>query len=203
MSLAWFAVGTAVYLGAGLASLFGWSYVLSSLGLRAEAGTSGWGLHLAGWIAVWGALAALALAVLAFRFARGFTPRRSRALALLVSGLAFASATQFILHEWTRSRFGDFDLEYVAASGGLPAVLVAIAVASWATVAAPVEVRPAPAAALAASVILFWAIGLSNLPGAANGLTAAGIPLAGLLVAAGAFSLIAVAVTAAATRRWR
>ena len=82
-------------------------------------------------------------------------------------------------------------------------MLVAIAVASWATVAAPVEVRPAPAAALAASVVVIWWIGLLNLPGVADGLTIAGVPLAGLLVAAGAFSLIAVAGTAAASRRRR
>lgn len=201
--LGWFAVGTAVYLAGGVVTLVAWSPLLASLGLRAEVGTSGWGLHLAGWVTAWGAFVALVIAVLASRFAPEFAARRPAAVALLVCGLGTAGATQFVLHEWTRLRFGYFDLEHVGPSGALPAALVAIAVASWATIAAPVEIRPGPAAALAASVVVFWWIGLLNLPGAADGFTTAGVPLPGLLVAAGAFSLIAVAGTVAAARRRR
>jgi hypothetical protein len=139
---------------------------------------------------VWGAVAIGGVLLFA-RSAFGRWPRIGQeALVQALVGLLLAGAMNAVLHAWTVERFGSFSGRLIGPTAGLFAVVVASAVAGLAALVAPAGARLAPV--LVAVVMAVGAVGIGalNVPGALDGITAESIPLAMLVAAAVAYTLV-------------
>lgn len=197
---AWWLFAALAWVCAGPLVLFATSWVsqlVAPLGLVAEAGTVGWGIFLAIAVVGWGLATAVIAAVAAPRFGVNLRPVSRSPVAVLASALALAALTMFTLHEQLRARMGYFDPDYAGLTGFVPMAMVAVACAAWARYSVPGrrDRRPADACLmLAASVV---AVGiLSNVPGLADGIHPASVPLAVALAVDAVFVTVATAAAA-------
>jgi hypothetical protein len=190
----WVAIGLALYLLLGIASLFATGLVdvliLAPLGIDPEAGTSSWGLHLASQDILWGLSVAGAAGVIGRRLVPGLRFGVS-GLVVLAAGLTLAALTTFCLHESVRERVGTyFDPEYAGwAIFAAPAV-VAVAVATWAALSLPLRQR-GPLLLLGTTAgIALAAVMAPSLPGLADGVAPRSTGLFLVLAADAAFVIL-------------
>lgn len=201
---AWLLLVACLYLIAGLVAVLGTatvnSAVLAPLGFDAEAGTAGWGLYLAAQPPAWG----LGAAALAVPFARRLVPESRFGASpwwLLGTGVALASLTTFLLHEFVRARFGWFDVEYVGLAGLSVPAIVAIALAGWAARALPRSVRGPAVVLVVLGLAGLVLVLVPSLGGLRDGIRPASLPLAGTLLLDVGFGAFSVAMTAPVSRR--
>lgn len=183
-SFAGVAAGVVLWLGIGLTSLFGatWleSQVLEPLALSGGAGSLGHGLVLAGFVAVWGAASAVSVPLLVSRVCGG--PRRPIKPGLVAGvGLLLAVALTLVLHEWARGRYGYFDPDTVGPTWLLPGLLVALSVAVEVLRFATDRLLQLTAGIVGMSGLAAAAIVALNLPGALDGIRPESVPLAALV----------------------
>lgn len=180
-SALWGIIGVGLYLVVGAGSLFLTALVadpmLAALGLPAEAGQVGLSIRNAIHPIAWGMTVAAASVPIGRRLVPGlrFGPLGN---ALLSAGLALASITWFLGQELVRARYDWFDPEYVGLSLLAWPAILAIALAGWATLAAP---RGQGLALLALMLLAAAGFGLALLPGvigALNGIEPGSTPLA-------------------------
>ena len=200
----WAAVGLAIYVAIGLLSLFlvaaTENLVFGPFGIEVAAGTIGLSLRNGLHYVVW----ALLVAALAVPIGRRLVPDARfgglLALALLGVGAGLAGATEFLINEWARERFGLFDPEYVGLVGFAPAATVAIAVVSWAAMCVPRGTRSDLLGLLAIAVAGFGLIVLPSITGLHDGIDPGSIPLAIGLLVNGGFGLLAIAIARRGSR---
>lgn len=189
----WSVIGLVLYPAAGFASMLALvtieRWILEPAGLRPESGTAAWGIRLAGWIVLWGALTAVPAAWIGGRLVPGHRFKRSGALALLV-GLTLAAATMFTLHEWTRARFGYFDSDFVGWAFFAAPAVVAVALCAWAALSIPRGSRGPLLVLLILAAIGFVAALVPSIGGLADGLDPRSLGLAAILLADAAFGIL-------------
>jgi hypothetical protein len=149
-------------------------------------------LGLFGILAAGGALAAARLA-----FGRWLAVGPNDAIVPLI-GLVLAMAVELGLHAWTRARFGTYDWDIVGWTAGLSFLLIALAVATFASSVAPRGGALPPLLAQVAAAMLVGLIVLSNVGGTTDGIEPESVPLAVLV---GLSAVYAVAVVVIGARR--
>jgi hypothetical protein len=157
--------------------------------------------ELAVYSLVWGGLSCVGI-TLAARLAFGGWPAVT-AWAVLVGamGLALSASEHVLLYHWMNATIGIYDPEYAWWTGGLFAILVGLAAATFGLLIAPRGAVAWPASAVVIGALLTALIVLSNLPGALDGsIRAESWPLA---IAIGASGLYAVGCMALAVMRLR
>ncbi len=181
----WALAGFVLYVLGGMATLFMSAWLaeasLGALGLQVEVGSVAWSIRNAFHPIVWGASVAAASMPIGGRLVPGLR-FGAGGWAVLATGLALATATELLLGEFVRARFGHFDADYAGWSVFAAPALVAGALAGWAALAAPGRTMPLVAATLLAVVGLGIAL-LPSLGGAADGIDAESVPIATLFVA--------------------
>lgn len=190
--LLWTFLGFIVYVLVGFGSIFVLAAVervlLAPFGIYSEAGTASLSIRNALHPVAWGVVVALVAAESRSRLVPG-ARFGLRSHVVLVIGLVLASVTTLLVEEFVRARYGYFDPEYTGLSlfGG-PA-LVAVALAAWAAMSVPRCRRGPLLVAATLSVIGIGASLLPSLPGAADGIPAASVPIAVVFVVDGCFAL--------------
>lgn len=157
----------------------------------AGAGTLLHGIMLAAHVIVWGALSAGSTAALASVLYGHEARVDHRAVYFLLTGIAVAGITELALHEWARARFGVFSPEHVAGSLSLPAAVLVVSTLGFAARIAPRYTVRLLNALLAIPILWVFVIASGNVPGALDGISWSGVPLALSVVGAAAFSLYA------------
>ena len=193
----WAITGFVFYVLAGLGSLLAMALVegLLPAAIQPAAGSISLsirnGLHLL----VWGALAAGASMLVGRRLVPGLRFGLGGWL-LLAVGAALAALTMFLVNENARERFGMFDPEYVGLAFFASPAVLAVALATWATLALPRGQGIVVAVAAAAAAAGLGLSLLPSLPDAADGIDADHVPLAIAFLADLAFAATAAAVIA-------
>ena len=183
---AWALAGFGLYIAGAFGAIFivvlVEQLVLVPLGVRVEAGHAGLSIRNALHPLAWGGL----VAALAMPVGRRLVPEVRFSPAgwlVLVSGLTLGALTLLLVFEWVRARFGYLDTEYVGSSLYVWPAMVAIALAGWATLAAPPGRRIVLSAATMVAIAGLGASLFPSVAGAADGIEAGSIPLAGAFVA--------------------
>ncbi len=149
---------------------------------------------------VWGGLAIGALLLFA-RSSFGAWPSVGQdAVTIAVVGLFLAGATNAVLHAWAVDRYGIFSARLLGPTAGLFGLVVATAVAGFATLVAPRGARVIPVLVTVVAALSGVGVLLLNVPGALDGMEPGSLPLAALVGAAVAYAL---AVTILVLRRMR
>jgi hypothetical protein len=175
----WAAAGAVIYVLAGIASLLAFALVERVLPADAQPQAGAISLSIRNGLhqVAWGGLAAAVSMPLGRRLVAGlrFGPTAWLVLAI---GLTLAGITMFLLNEYDQSRNGMFDPDHVGfAFFAAPAVL-AIALATWATLATPGRhARMLAGTMLLATFALVLAL-VPSVPGAVSGVRVESIPLA-------------------------
>lgn len=113
---------------------------------------------------------------------------------VLALGAALAAFTMFMVNEDARARFGLFDAEYVGLSFFASPAVLAIALATWATLALPRGQGLILGAAAAAAAAALGLSLLPSLPAATDGIDADHVPLAIAFALDLGFALLAAAL---------
>jgi hypothetical protein len=196
----WALAGFLLYLVGGMATLFlsAWlaEAILGTFGSPVQPGTLAWSIRNAFHPIVWGGLVAGASMPLGSRLVPGLHFGLG-GWAVLAAGLALATASELLVAEFVRVRYGLFDPEYAGVSYFAGPALVAIALAGWAALAMPRRVMPLVMATILAVVGLGIAL-VPSIRGAADGINAESIPIAGVFTAN---ALYGAAVAALVVRR--
>lgn len=187
----WTIAGFVLYVLAGMGSLLALSLVdgalLAPFGLRAEAGTLGLSVRNGLHAIAWGLLVATAAAPLGRRLVEGvrFT---TTGWVMLVVGLVLATIVIALGDEFVRARYGYYDPEYQGLSFFAGPALVAVALATWASLAVPRYGVVVPGATMLTAVGGLAMSLLPSVPGAADGIAAESIPLVAAFVVAVAYA---------------
>jgi hypothetical protein len=193
----WAAAGFALYVVLGVVSLLvvarAGDMLAEPFGIDIGAGTVGLSIRNGVHHVAWGLTVVLVAAPLGRRLVPSIRFER-QSVPVLLSGLALAGMSEFLLNEWARERFTYFDPEYVGLAGFAPAATVAIAVASWAAMSVPRASRSVLLALVVLSVVGLTVAVLPSVPGLGDGLDPSSVPLAVALVADGAFAVFALAI---------
>lgn len=198
-TLVWAVTGLVLYVLGGLASLLAMAAVegLLPTDIQPAAGSITLsirnGLHLVAWAALSAGASMLVgrRLIPGLRFGAG-------AWLLLGVGTALAAFTMFVVNEDVRARYGYFDPEYAQFAFFTGPAVLAIALATWATLALPAGQAVVLGVVAAAAA---GALGLSllpSLPAATDGIDADHVPLAITFLADLGFA--GVAAVAVATR---
>jgi hypothetical protein len=192
----WALAGFVLYVVGGLAMLFvsAWlaEVILESLGTQVQPGTLAWSIRNAFHPIVWGAFVAGASLPIGSRLVPGLRFGMG-GWAVLATGLALATVTELLVAEFVRARYGLFDPEYAGVSFFASPALVAIALAGWAARAVPRRVMPLVTATILAVVGLGIAL-LPSVGGAADGIDAESIPIAGVFTANALYGVVIAAL---------
>ncbi|MCI0584188.1 MAG: hypothetical protein L0227_15110 [Chloroflexi bacterium] len=176
---AWAVAGLGLYLVLGVVSLFvvGWvrDPLVGLFGLRAETGTSGWGVWLAAQPIAWGVSTAIAAAWLGRRLMPKirFSPGGATTLAV---GVALAATTTFLVHEFVRARHGRFDPDATGFVVFVAPAMVAIGLAGWAAAAVDRSHRGVLVALQAAALVGLGIALLPSVPGVQDGIRSSSVP---------------------------
>ena len=190
----WAAAGAVIYVLAGLGSLFAFALIERIGVIPADAQPQAGaitlsvrnGLHQV----AWGALGAAVAMPVGLRWVTGLRFGAAGWLTLGV-GLSLAGITMFLLNEFDRARNGMFDPDHVGFSWFVGPAVIAIALAVWATLATPGRDARMLAGTTALAVLALALALLPNLPGAADGIGAASIPLASAFIADVVYAVLA------------
>jgi len=193
----WAITGFVFYVLAGMGSLLAMALVegLLPADIQPAAGSISLsirnGLHLL----VWAALCAGASLVVGRRLVPDLRFGVGGWL-LLAVGATLAALTMFLVNEDARARIGMFDPEYVGLSFFASPAVLAVALATWATLALPrgQSIVVAVAAAAAAGGLGLWL--QPSHPHSADGIGAEHVPLAMAFLADLGFAATAAAVIA-------
>ena len=197
----WAFAGLGLYFVVGAGSLFLTAIVadpiLNAVGIPVEAGFVGLSVRNALHPLVWGLIVAAASVPIGRRLVPGIRFGMS-AWVVLAVGLVLASVTWFLSEEFVRARNEYFDPEYVGFALFAWPALVAVALAGWASLAAP-------AGTPLLLFVVFAALGLGaalvpSVIGASDGIDPGNIPLAAVIVADVLYTVFVVVV---AVRRAR
>jgi len=154
--------------------------------------------QMAAWGPAWGILAVGGV-LLAAQVSLGAWLRPSpTAIGIATVGICLSSVVNVVLQQWEMTRFGITEPELVGPTAGLFAVLIGLAVASFAALIAPRRVIGWPLAAVVLGFLGVATIVLSNLPGLRDGISPESWPLA---IWAGISGLYALAATGLVIRR--
>lgn len=190
----WTIAGFVLYVLGGMATLFAIAWIehmtWGGMGVDTGAGTVGLSVRNGVHALVWGLAAAAAAIPLGRRLVEGLAFGRAGWVVLVV-GLLLALLTTMLVNEFVRARYGYYDPEYAGLTVFTGPALVAVALASWATLGVPRPGAAVPAlAALTAVAGLAMSL-LPSLPGAADGIGASSMPLAAAFAASAAYGVIA------------
>lgn len=168
--------------------------LLALFGLRAEAGTLGLSVQNGLHAVAWGLLTAAVALPLGRRLVEGIRFGLVGWVILAV-GLVIAAVAMTLGNEFVRARYGWYDPEYEGLSLFAGPAIVAIALATWAALAVPRSGVLVPGAAMLTAAAGLAMSLLPSIPGAADGVDAASLPLgAAFLVAVGYAAVAAILV---------
>ena len=190
----WTIAGFVLYVLGGMVTLFVSLSLadgfLGALGIESHAGTFGLSIRNASHPIVWGAVVAAASMPIGTRLVSGLR-FGATGWVVIVVGLTLAGVTTFLGAEFVRARHGVFDPEYQGFSFFAAPALVAISLATWASLAAPGRRGLLLVAATLTAVAGLSIALLPSVGGAADGIDPANVPLAATFTADALFGVAA------------
>ena len=188
----WAAAGAVIYVLAGIVALLAFAVVERLLPADAQPQAGAISLSIRNGLhqVAWGGLAAAVSMPLGRRLVAGLRFGPTGWLVLGV-GLTLAGISMFLVNELDRSRNGMFDPDHIGIAWFAAPAVIAIALASWATLATPSrDARILAGTTVLAVSALAFAL-LPSVPGAADGIRPDSIPLAGAFLADVGFAVLA------------
>jgi hypothetical protein len=189
-SLAWLLASGFAVCGAGLLTL-GLVGTVDMLLIHSQAGDLTHGLELSADLLIWAAFAAIGIAVASVVVCPPVRWSWS-AFVVALSGVLIAMLLELALEQWAAGRLIDLDPEYIGVTILVPGLLVAAAMACFAAIQAPTEVRPVVQCLGLGTAVILVAIVATNLPGALDGIKEGSRMLALLLATSVAYALVSV-----------